>query len=134
MVYRVLADVAMTLHFLFLVYVLLGGFLAWRWPRAWFPHAAVVAYGLIIAAFDFDCPLTPVEHYLRLRAGQAGLEPTGFIDTYIEGVVYPVEYILPARVLAALIIAVSWTGALLAERRRRLRPTGSTTSGPTVTH
>jgi hypothetical protein len=130
-IYRVLADAAMTLHLLFLVYVLLGGFLAWRRPRAFFPHAAVVAYGVAIAAIDFDCPLTPIEQEMRLRAGQAGLEPTGFIDTYIEGVVYPVEYIVPARLLTVLVIVGSWAGALLAARRRERRQTESAATDPT---
>ncbi len=131
MLYRVLADVTMTLHFLFLAYALLGGFLAWRWPRAWFPHAVVAAYGLVVTAFTLDCPLTPIEHHLRLRAGQSGLEPTGFIDTYIEGAVYP-EHLLPARVLMTLVIAVSWIGVLIAVRRRGRPPAG--TSPITVPH
>lgn len=132
MIYRVLADAAMTLHLLFLVYVLLGGFLAWRRPRALYPHAAVMVYGLAITVIDFDCPLTPIEQEMRLRAGQAGLEPTGFIDTYIEGVVYPAEYIVPARILTVLVIAVSWAGALLAARRRtRLRRIAATATEPT---
>ncbi len=134
MLYRILADAVMLAHFLFLVYLVVGGFLAWRWPKAWFPHAAVAAYGLVITAYGFVCPLTPLENDLRGRAGEDGLEPTGFIDTYIEGVVYPEEHTLTARAAAAVVIAVSWIGAYLRHRRRRGRGqagtgTGSRTAG-----
>ncbi len=30
--YRLLADAAMVAHFLFLAYLVMGGFMAWRWP------------------------------------------------------------------------------------------------------
>jgi hypothetical protein len=119
MIYRVLADVAMTTHFLFLVFVVVGGFLAWRWPRLWFAHLAAALYALAIITFEFDCFLTPIEHEMRLRAGQEGLEPTGFIDTYIEDVVYPGDRTNEVRWAVAAVIFVSWVGALLLYLRRR---------------
>lgn len=128
MPYRLLADVTMTVHFLFLAFLLLGGFLAWRWHRVWFAHAAVAVYGLANAAWGFVCPLTPLEQEFRLRAGQDGLEPTGFIDTYIEGVIYPEELTMQARWATAVVIAVSWAGLLLI-RRGRL---GSAPAQPTA--
>lgn len=117
--YRILADLAMTVHFLFLAYVVLGGFLAWRWPKTWFAHATVAIYGLVITVFGFVCPLTPVEHEWRQRAGEEGLEPTGFIDTYIEGVVYPEANAAAAQWAAAAVVLASWIGVLVRYRRRR---------------
>ncbi|GAB3998242.1 DUF2784 domain-containing protein [Glycomyces albus] len=119
MEYRILADVAMTAHFLFLVYLVVGGFAAWRWPGTWFAHAAVAVYGLVITLYGFTCPLTPLEHDFRRRAGQEGLEPTGFIDTYIEGIVYPERYAAAAQWAAAAVIAISWVGLLVKRHRRR---------------
>ncbi|GAB3645293.1 DUF2784 domain-containing protein [Glycomyces tarimensis] len=123
--YRILADAAMIVHFLFVAYVVLGGFLAWRWPKSWFLHAPVALYGLVITVYGFVCPLTPVEDHFRRQAGQEGLEPTGFIDTYIEGVVYPGEYAAAAQWAAAAVVAISWIGALLLHRRRRQAATSS---------
>ena len=34
MLHRLLADGVMATHFGYLVYLVVGGFLAWRWPRA----------------------------------------------------------------------------------------------------
>ena len=31
--YRLLVDLVVSLHLAFLAFVVLGGFLAWRWPR-----------------------------------------------------------------------------------------------------
>lgn len=117
--YRILADVAMTAHFLFLVYLVVGGFVAWRWPKTWFAHAAVAVYGLVITLYGFTCPLTPLEHDFRRRAGEEGLEPTGFIDTYIEGIVYPERYAATAQWAVAAVVVISWAGMLVKLRRRR---------------
>jgi hypothetical protein len=119
MFYRVLADVVMTFHLLFLAFVVFGGFLAWRWPKVLFAHVPLAVYGLVIVTFGFVCPLTPIEDGLRKRAGQEGLEPTGFIDTYIEGIIYPADQTMLARWLAFAVITVSWVGLAIKLRRRR---------------
>ncbi|MFC3491519.1 DUF2784 domain-containing protein [Glycomyces rhizosphaerae] len=121
MSYRVLADVVMTFHLLFLAFVVFGGFLTWRWPKVWFVHAPLALYGLTTVTFGLICPLTPIEHDLRRRAGQEGLEPTGFIDTYIEGLIYPADQTILARWLAFAVIVVSWAGLAVKLRRRRER-------------
>ncbi|MBR8741515.1 DUF2784 domain-containing protein [Nocardiopsis sp. MG754419] len=121
MIFRLIGEGAMVLHMAFLVYVALGGYLAWKWPRAFWPHLACALYGLGITVIGWDCPLTHVENWGRERAGQAGLPPGGFIEHYLTGVVYPTEHLLGAQLLVALSVAVSWAGAafLLARRRRR---------------
>ena len=114
--YRVLADVTMVVHFAFVVFVVTGGFLAWRWPHLIWPHLAAGAWGLCIVVFRLDCPLTRVEDHARQRAGDAGLSG-GFIDTYLTGVVYPERYLVAVQALAAAAVAVSWAGVV--HRRRR---------------
>ncbi|WP_344970979.1 DUF2784 domain-containing protein [Salinactinospora qingdaonensis] len=111
--YRVLADAAAVAHFSFLVYVLLGGFLAWKWPRAFWPHLACAAYGLGIVVIGWTCPLTYVENWARMRAGEAGLHPGGFIDHYLTGVIYPEQHLLLVQVLVGVVVAVSWGGVVL---------------------
>lgn len=121
MLYGILADVVMAFHLLFLAAVVFGGFLAWWWPKAWFAHAPLALYGLVVVAFGLICPLTPLEDGLRRRAGQEGLETTGFIETYLEGVIYPADQIILARWTAFTLIAVSWAGLAVIVRRRRRR-------------
>lgn len=118
MVYRVLAEVTMLVHFAFLAYVVLGGFLAWRWPRAIWPHLVLAGWGLSTLVFHQDCPLSLLESWARRSAGMPGLKHRGFIDTYLTGVVYPARYLALVQTLVAVTVAVSWAGALHRQRRR----------------
>ena len=117
--YLALADVTMVVHFAFLGYVVAGGFLAWRWRRAIWPHLVLAGWGLSTVVFHQDCPLSLVEDWARRHAGERGLSHRGFIDTYLTGVLYPARYLWLVQLLAALVIASSWAGALVLHRRAR---------------
>jgi Protein of Unknown function (DUF2784) len=117
-VYRLLADAVVVVHFGFLVFVAVGGLLAWRWPWVLWLHVPAVVWGIGIVAVGYDCPLTPLEKYFR-RLGEEDSYQAGFVDRYVEDVVYPDEYTPHLRALAAVLIAVGWAGAL---RRRRHSP------------
>ena len=121
MFFRVAGQAVMVLHFAVLAFLAVGGFLAWRWPRAWFAHLAMVCWGLLAIMFPVICPLTYLENEFRAKAGEAGLRAGGFIDTYIEGVVYPEKYTTEVRWAVAVVVAVSWAGALYLHLRRRGR-------------
>ncbi|SDT50997.1 DUF2784 domain-containing protein [Actinoplanes derwentensis] len=119
MIFRVLAEATMVAHFLFIAFVVLGGFVAWRWPKAIWWHLAAAAWGLCIVVFELNCPLTYVEDWARDRAGQSGLS-RGFIDTYLTGVMYPERYLNEVRLLIAAVVVFSYAG--LAHRWRRRAP------------
>ncbi|WP_216695138.1 DUF2784 domain-containing protein [Dietzia psychralcaliphila] len=117
--YRLIADAAMVLHAAFLVYLVVGGFLAWRWRWAFWPHLSTAAYGLGIATVGWDCPLTHVENWGRASAGQEMLPSSGFIDHYLTGVIYPAEHLFTAQLAVAATVLVSWTGLAFLHRRSR---------------
>lgn len=106
----------MVVHFAFVVYVVVGGFLAWRWPRTILLHLVAAGWGLLITVFALACPLTWLEDRLRRRAGEQGL-PGGFIDTYIEGVLYPQRFVMEVRAAAAVLVLIAWVGLLIRWRR-----------------
>jgi hypothetical protein len=118
MAYHMLADATMLLHFAFLAYVGAGGFLAWRWPKAIWPHLPAVGWGLASVAFHLHCPLTWLENWARQRAGGPGLRH-GFIDTYLTGIIYPERYTTLLQLLVGVVVTVSWAGALLRAADRR---------------
>ncbi|CAL9398890.1 hypothetical protein SUDANB121_01430 [Nocardiopsis dassonvillei] len=127
MAHRLLADTAMLLHMVFIAYVLLGGLPAWKRPRALWPHLAAALYALGITLVGWECPLTHVERWARDQAGQEGLPPTGFIDHYLTGVVYPEEHLGTVRLAAAVLILLTWTVPLTrALRHRRSAPRAPT--------
>ncbi len=117
--FRLVADAAMVAHFAFLAYLTVGGFVAWRWPRTIWLHAAVALYGLFNVLVGWACPLTHVENWGRARAGDSTLVATGFIDHYLAGVIYPQEHETLVQGLVAAVVLTSWVGFAL--RRRRLR-------------
>ncbi|MEY9212913.1 DUF2784 domain-containing protein [Thermobifida halotolerans] len=119
--YLIVAEAAMALHFAFLAYVVCGGFLVWRWPQAIWPHLAAAAYGLGVTVVGWLCPLTWLEHWGRVNAGQEGLGTEGFISHYLTGVVYPAEHLRETQLAAAAVVALSWIGAALLARRRAHR-------------
>jgi Protein of Unknown function (DUF2784) len=126
--YRFLADAVVVVHFAFVVFVAVGGLLAWRWPRVLWLHVPAVVWGVGIVTVGYECPLTPLERYLRRRGGE---DPSGsgFIDRYVEGVIYPEEYTPLLRAIAAVLVVVGWTGALVKLRRPAPPPAGDGRTG-----
>jgi len=82
------ADLVLVTHLAFVMFVVLGGFLALHWRRVALIHVPIAIYGAIIEFLGFICPLTPLENWLRQRGGQAGYSG-GFIDHYVTATIYP---------------------------------------------
>ena len=88
MIYRILADFTLVVHFAFILFVVLGGFLvAWRPRFAWL-HLPTALWGALISLVGWTCPLTPLENHLRRLGGQAGYSDS-FIERYLVSVIYP---------------------------------------------
>lgn len=107
MLYRLAADVVVGVHFLFVLYVVLGGLLVWKWPRTAWLHLPVALWGAAIELVGWTCPLTPLELRLRQWAGQQGYQG-GFIEHYILPVLYPGELTrLHQLILGTAVIAIN---------------------------
>ena len=98
MLYRLLASLVLLVHGLYVVFVLVGGFLAWRWRWVAWLHVPAAAWGVAIEFGGWVCPLTPLENYCRARAGLEGYAG-GFIDHYLTPILYPTG-LTPPRQLA----------------------------------
>ena len=122
MPYRILADLVMVLHLAFIVFVAIGSLLVLKWRRLVWPHLAVVAWAAAIVSIGFTCPLTPVEKHLRARAGSSSYDD-GFIDHYLDGVVYPGGMTTLARLMVAVLIAVGYAAVVARDRRHRSHST-----------
>jgi uncharacterized membrane protein YhhN len=120
--FRTLADGVLAVHFLFVLFVILGGFLALRWRRLAYVHIPVALYGAAIEFLGFVCPLTPLEVWLRRRGGEAGYAG-GFIEHYITAALYPTgltrEIQLALGVGVLVINAIAY--GLWWRRRRRVK-------------
>jgi hypothetical protein len=82
MLYARAADLTAIAHASFIVFVLAGGFLAWRWPRLVWVHLPAVAVTALIFLLGADCPLTDLERHFRREAGQHAYRD-GFVAHYL---------------------------------------------------
>jgi hypothetical protein len=115
-----LADAVVVVHLAFIVFVAVGGFLAWRWHWVLWLHIPAVIWAAAIVAVGFDCPLTPLEKALR-EADGGGSYDGGFVDRYIEDVIYPDDYTPHLRALVVVLVAVSYARLLIARAERTHR-------------
>jgi hypothetical protein len=86
--YRLLADLVVVVHLLFVVFVVAGGLLVLRRPRLAWLHVPAAVWGALIEFAGWICPLTPLENRLRRLGGEAGYEG-GFVDEYLLAILYP---------------------------------------------
>ena len=119
MSFGLLADLVVGLHFLFVVFVVIGGLLVLRWRWMMWLHLPAAVWGALIEFRGWICPLTPLEKSLRARAGDAGYEG-GFIDHYLLPVLYPGTLTREIQVmLGVLVIVANLAIYWLAMRRKR---------------
>jgi Protein of Unknown function (DUF2784) len=126
-----LADALVVFHLLFVLFVGLGAFLVLRWPQVAWAHLPAAIWGAGIELTGGICPLTPLEHELRRRAGEA-VYRGDFVGHYLLPVLYPAGLTRGAQLaLAALVIGVNLSvyGVVL-RRRRSSAPRTPSAAGP----
>ena len=117
--YAALANLVLALHGAFVLFVVAGGLLALRWPRAAWVHLPAAAWGAGIELTGGICPLTPLENRLRELAGQAGYDG-GFVEHYLLAAIYPDGLTRETQVVLGLaVLAINVAVYAAAWRRRR---------------
>ncbi len=105
MLYRLAADLLVLLHFSFIVFVIVGGLLVYKWHWVAWLHLPAAAWGAIVEYRGWICPLTPWENRLRQLAGQEGYNE-GFIEHYLLPVIYPSGLTRDIQLTLAVIVVV----------------------------
>ena len=106
MIYRVLTELTVAVHFAFLVFVVAGGWLARRYRWIAIPHLLAAIWGVYVEAMPgVLCPLTPLENLFALRAGERGYEG-GFIEHYLVPIIYPEGLTRTAQIGLAIFVVV----------------------------
>jgi len=121
LLYNFLADLVVVFHSLFVLFVLLGGFLLlWRSSVAWY-HLPAVFWAAWLEFSGWICPLTPLENLLREKGGIEGYN-IGFVEHYIEPVLYPASLDRQMQINLGIIVILINIGIYLAVwiRRRKL--------------
>ncbi len=98
MIYKILADAIVTMHFGWILFMLLGFILTLCaffkkdfWDRWLFRtiHLFGIVYVSSLAIMRKDCPLTLFENALRAKYDSALIYPGSFMVYYVEKFVYP---------------------------------------------
>ena len=93
------------LHVLFMLFVIFGGLLVWKWPRMMWIHLPAATWGMLVEMAGWYCPLTRWENHFLRAAGRAGYDG-GFLNHYVMPLIYPpgltrgMEIVLGLLVLA----------------------------------
>ncbi len=120
MIFRLAADLVVLTHLAFVVFVVVGGFAVWRWPKIIYVHVPAAVWGAWIEFVGWVCPLTPLENSLRRMAGEAGYEG-GFIEHYLTSVLYPRGLTTQIQILLGVAVVAANAAAYgLYIRRRRI--------------
>jgi len=116
MVYKILADIVVILHFLWIVFLFLGAFWGIKNKGVKVFHLSGLAFAFIIQVFDWYCPLTHLEIWLRSKHSHFLTYAGSFIIHYVEKIVY-IE--IPRSVVFVLTIFLCGLNAWLYFRKRR---------------
>ena len=119
--WRLLADLVVLLHLLFVAFAVMGGLLAFRWR--WMPwlHLPALGWAAFVEFTGRICPLTPLENRLREASGAAGYGG-GFVEHYLLPVLYPAALTRELQwTLGAGLVAFNLVVYLLLGWRRRRR-------------
>ena len=124
MLYRLLADFVVLIHFAFILFALLGGLLALRWN--WMPwlHLPAAGWGAAVEFFGWFCPLTPLENSLRRASGAAG-SSGDFVERHLLPIIYPAEFTRELQLVLGCVVivfnALVYFAVWRAFRRRKAR-------------
>ena len=114
MFYKITADIIVVLHFIWIIFMLLGFFLTiygffrkefFDWWLFRTLHLSGILFVGIITALRRFCPLTILENLSRARYSPDSTYPGSFIVHYIEKLVYPDVNQIMLRVCTVLVAA-----------------------------
>lgn len=130
--YGNLATLVVVGHFAFIVFVMFGGVLVARWPRAAWAHVPCFLWGGWIELSGGICPLTPLENRFRRAAGDS--EYVGsFIEHYILPVMYPSGLTRSVQLFLAVGLVVLNVAIYAWVLRRRRAASRREAEGPSST-
>jgi len=88
MFYKVIADIIVIIHFLWILFLILGALWGVKYKAIKILHLSGLIFAFTIQIFDWYCPLTHLEVWLRSKHNSALTYTGSFIIHYVEKIVY----------------------------------------------
>ena len=120
MIYKILADVIVLIHFLWIIFLFLGALWGRKSKVLKALHLSGLFYALLIQILGWYCPLTHLEFWLRSNHDPALAYTGSFIVHYAERIVYlefPRQLILLFS--TGLVVFNTW---IYLQKKKRLSP------------
>lgn len=115
------ADLVLLVHFAIVLFVvaglllvIVGNTLNWPWVNGWWFRVLHLFTILVVVAeswLGIECPLTTLENWLRLQAGQ-GVYLGSFIQHWVHGILFyqapPWVFALAYTIFGLAVVAAWW--------------------------
>ena len=121
MLVRILADTVVLVHFLWILFLIFGAFAGRRYKTMKYFHIGGLAFALMLQVFDWYCPLTHLEVWLRAQHDPSLAYTGSYIIHYLEKIIY-VE--VDRWVIAALTAVLCGLNVWIYSRRKRVNKSG----------
>ena len=103
MIYLLLANLVLMFHLTFVVFVLFGGLLVWRWRWLVWLHLPAATWGATVEFSGWVCPLTLFENWLREQAGETGYQ-SGFVADFLLPILYPNDLTRDSQLMLGMVV------------------------------
>ena len=117
MLYKLAADFIVTVHFLWVVFIIFGVFIGRKIRVLKLLHIAGLIFAVIIQIFGWYCPLTHLEVWLRQKHDPLLTYKGSFLIHYIEKIVY--LELAPATIFVLTIILISVSAFVYMKESRK---------------
>ena len=117
MLVRILADTVVFVHFLWIVFLIFGALVGRRYQPIKYIHIGGLVFALMLQVFDWYCPLTHLEVWLRAQHDPGRTYGGSYIIHYLEKIIY-IE--VERSVIIILTIVLCVANIWIYRRRRRV--------------
>jgi len=117
MLYRLVGDAVILLHFLWILFILFGLLIGIKYGRLIWVHLGGLVFTLILNIGGWFCPLTYLENYLYSLYNPRLTYPGSFIGQSLQKLIYLDVDEAYLRIAAVIWVAVNMGGYVLLFKR-----------------
>ena len=103
--YEFLATLTLIIHFLFIIFVILGALLFFIKPWILYFQIPAFLYGVYVELTKSICPLTYIENYFLTKANLTSYS-TSFIQNYLYAIIYPINLTKEIQISLAIALLI----------------------------
>lgn len=89
MIYRILEELTILLHFAWILFLIFGLIIVWVKPKIAFVHLPGLLFSLVLNMAGWYCPLTYLEHFLHISYASEKTYQGSFVGHWLEPIIYP---------------------------------------------